>query len=94
MIMSPEDQMFMMRAVAGAVLGICLGILKLPEYWATAGIALSIMGYVCTYVVGRALFLSQGAIVKSKLLTSGAGTYFAMFLFFWALLHTLMRYPL
>ncbi|MGQ0794766.1 MAG: hypothetical protein ACT4N5_01095 [Nitrosopumilaceae archaeon] len=91
---NPIGTLFWMRVGLGVLAGIIATILGGPidsSYRAYMGFGIMILLFIVSYGIAKAMRIPLPTSDKKKLITTGIGSYFFIFIFSWILVNTLMH---
>lgn len=91
---NPIGILFWMRVGLGVLAGIIATFLGGPidsSYRSYMGFGIMIVLFIVSYVIAKAMRIPLPASDKKKLITTGIGSYFFIFIFSWILVNTLMH---
>lgn len=92
-VKSGLDKVFWLRVGMGVLAGALSAIIGNPveSYRVALGFGIMIVLFIVSYVVARSMGIPVPASDKKKLVTTGYGSYFLMFIFCWILVNTLIH---
>lgn len=91
---NPIGTLFWMRVGLGVLAGIIATILGGPidsSYRSYVGFGIMIILFIVSYGIAKAMRIPLPTSDKKKLITTGIGSYFFIFIFSWILVNTLMH---
>jgi hypothetical protein len=97
--MKPSDSLYWIRASLGAVIGALSALYDyatgvprpsndLNDFF--TGLAFALIFFIMTYYVLKLRYMDK-VEKRSKLITTGIGTYFLLWIVVWVLVHTLIQ---
>jgi len=92
-VKSGLDKLFWLRVGLGVLAGALSAIIGDPveSYRVELGFGIMIMLFIVSYVIAKTMKIPIPAAEKKKLITTGYGSYFLMFIFCWILVNTLIH---
>jgi len=90
--MKTTDKIFWLRVIFGITTGLILGMLSiLTGFEGSSGAFFAILMYIASYYIARIKFAPELPPKDSrKIVTTGLGSFIALFLFTWILVFTLL----
>lgn len=88
------DKLFWLRVGLGVLAGSLSAIIGTGQVESSRvglGFGIMIMLFVASYVIAKSMRIPIAATDKKKLITTGYGSYFLMFIFCWILVNTLIH---
>jgi hypothetical protein len=92
-VKSGLDKLFWLRVGFGVLAGALSAIIGDPivSYRVELGFGIMILLFIISYIIAKAMKIPIPATDKKKLITTGYGSYFLMFIFCWILVNTLIH---
>ena len=96
--MKPSQSLYWIRAVLGVVIGAITALYDYAMGLAKpstdindlfTGLALALIFFIVTYYILKLRYIGKFE-KKSKLITTGIGTYFLLWIIVWVLIHTIL----
>lgn len=87
------DKVFWLRVGLGVLAGTLSAIIGEPmeSYRFELGFGIMIVLFIVSYAIAKSMNIPIAATDKKKLVTTGYGSYFLMFIFSWILVNTLIH---
>jgi uncharacterized membrane protein len=87
------DKLFWLRVGLGILAGTLSALIGNPieSYRIVLGFGIMIILFIVSYVIAKSMKIQIAATEKKKLITTGYGSYFLMFIFSWILVNTLIH---
>ena len=88
------DKLFWLRVGLGVLAGSLSAIIgtdQTESFRVGLGFGIMIILFVASYVIAKSMRIPIAATDKKKLITTGYGSYFLMFIFCWILVNTLIH---
>jgi hypothetical protein len=89
------DKLFWLRVGLGVLAGALSAVIGNPSEFASIrmelGFGIMIILFIISYAIGKSMRIPIAATDKKKLVTTGYGSYFLMFIFCWILVNTLIH---
>ncbi|MHB8601233.1 MAG: hypothetical protein ACYC6W_00055 [Nitrosotalea sp.] len=87
------DKLFWLRVGLGVLAGALSAIIGSPieSYRIGLGFGIMIILFIASYMIAKSMRIPIAASEKKKLITTGYGSYFLMFIFCWILVNTLIH---
>ena len=92
-VKSGLDKLFWLRVGLGVLAGTLSAIIGDPieSYRLELGFGIMIVLFIVSYVIAKGMRIPIAISEKKKLITTGYGSYFLMFIFSWILVNTLIH---
>ena len=92
-VKSGLDKLFWLRVGMGVLAGALSAIIGNPieSYRVGLGFGIMIILFIVSYVIAKSMKIPIAASEKKKLIMTGYGSYFLMFIFCWILVNTLIH---
>ena len=92
-VKSGLDKLFWLRVGMGVLAGALSAIIGNPveSYRVGLGFGIMIVLFIISYAIAKSMRIPIIATDKKKLITTGYGSYFLMFIFCWILVNTLIH---
>jgi len=92
-IKSGLEKLFWVRVILGVSAGTLSAIIGYPmeSYRLELGFGIMIILFIVSYVIAKSMRIPIAITDKKKLITTGYGSYFLMFIFSWILVNTLIH---
>jgi hypothetical protein len=92
-VKSGLDKLFWLRVGMGVLAGALSAIIGNPieSYRIGLGFGIMIILFIISYAIAKSIRIPIAATEKKKLITTGYGSYFLMFIFCWILVNTLIH---
>lgn len=92
-VKSGLDKLFWLRVGLGVLAGALSALIGNPieSYRIGLGFGIMIILFIVSYVIAKSMKIPIAATEKKKLVTTGYGSYFLMFIFSWILVNTLIH---
>jgi hypothetical protein len=85
------DKLFWLRALLGIISGLASGLFATSVDVSWRGALIALLMYFISYYLARYILRIDVAGKKTKLFTTGIGSFIALWLFLWIIFHTLSQ---